>query len=225
MRTSRTGGPSRPPTMSTDAPRDDHADLEARLRPGPAAADPAWAAARRRFVAAASDAGLVELGYEDHETPLGLVRIGASAAGVVRVVLPAEDHEAALQDLADRVSPRILRTTTPVLAVARRELDEYFAGARRDFGVALDWTLTRAFRREVLRATAAIPYGETSSYRGVATAAGRPNAVRAAGSALATNPIPILVPCHRVLRSDGGLGQYRGGADAKARLLELERAA
>jgi O-6-methylguanine DNA methyltransferase len=107
---------------------------------------------------------------------------------------------------------------------ARHELDEYFAGRRQGFDVALDWTLTKAFRREVLRATAAIPYGETSSYRRVATAAGSPNAVRAAGSALANNPIPILVPCHRVLRTDGGLGQYRGGAAAKERLLALETA-
>jgi methylated-DNA-[protein]-cysteine S-methyltransferase len=191
----------------------------------PTGADPAWESARTRFVARAAAERLVDVGYEDHETPLGTVRIGATAQGIVRLLLPSEDHDAGLQELADRVSPRIVRGGTPAIATARHELDEYFAGHRRTFDVPLDWSLTRAFRREVLVATAAIPYGRTSSYRGVATAAGSPNAVRAAGSALATNPIPILVPCHRVLRSDGGLGQYRGGTEAKQRLLALESAA
>lgn len=211
--------------MVDEHPAQDTSDVEAALRRTGPAGDPGWRAVRDRLVARAGAERLVDVGYADHETPLGVVRIGATRLGVVRLVLPEEDAERELQDLADRVSPRIVRTSTPDLTTARRQLDEYFAGRRRRFDVPLDWALTRAFRREVLRATAEIPYGETASYRHVATVAGSPGAVRAAGSALATNPVPILVPCHRVLRSDGGLGQYRGGADAKARLLALERAA
>ncbi|MDO9407970.1 methylated-DNA--[protein]-cysteine S-methyltransferase [Patulibacter sp.] len=217
--------------MSTDAPDPAAAgtdgpsgvETELRLRPAPPAA--AFDAARARLVARAAVDGLVDVAYEDHETPLGVVRIGATRRGIVRLLLPAEDHDLGLQELADQVSPRIVRTSTPGLTTARRELDEYFAGDRRGFDVPVDWALTRAFRREVLRATAAIPYGGTSTYRGVATAAGSPGAVRAAGTALARNPVPILVPCHRVLRTDGGLGQYRGGVAAKERLLALEQAA
>jgi methylated-DNA-[protein]-cysteine S-methyltransferase len=122
------------------------------------------------------------------------------------------------------VSGRILGVSTPAITTTRRELDEYFDGRRRTFDVPLDWTLTRAFRREVLHATTLIPYGDTSSYRKVASAAGRPKAARAAGSALANNPLPILVPCHRVLRTDGTIGQYTGGIAAKTQLLTLEKA-
>jgi methylated-DNA-[protein]-cysteine S-methyltransferase len=129
-----------------------------------------------------------------------------------------------LEELAHRVSPRVLGAQRESLTRARRQLDEYFDGARRDFDVTLDWRLTAGFRRDVLRATARIPYGSTASYRDVAERAGRPRAVRAAGTALATNPLPILVPCHRVLRTGGELGGYRGGAEAKAQLLGLERA-
>lgn len=199
--------------------------LEAGLRSGPpavAAAPDAFAAARERFAARAAADGLVDLAYEDHESPLGVLRIAATQAGIVRVVLPAEDTGEALERLAGAVSARVLRVDTSALTDARRELDEYFDGRRRTFGVPLDWALTRAFRREVLRATAAIPYGATASYRQVATDAGSPNAVRAAGTALATNPLPILVPCHRVVKSDGGLGRYLGGVETKARLLALE---
>lgn len=184
----------------------------------------AFIAARARFAARAAAEGLVDLGYADHETPVGTLRIVATPAGVVRVVLPAEDPDAVLGRLADAVSARILRTATPALSLACRELDEYFAGDRRAFDVPLDWSLSRAFRREVLRATAAIPYGATASYRDVATDAGSPSAVRAAGTALASNPLPILVPCHRVVRSDGGLGRYLGGPATKERLLTLEGA-
>ena len=107
---------------------------------------------------------------------------------------------------------------------ARRQLDEYFAGVRHESDIDLDWVLARRFRREVLKATARIPYGQTSTYSAVASEAGSSRAVRAAGTALATNPLPILIPCHRVVRSDGALGAYRGGTIAKGQLLELERA-
>ncbi|WP_320672709.1 methylated-DNA--[protein]-cysteine S-methyltransferase [Patulibacter defluvii] len=194
----------------------------AALRRGTPADDDAFARARARFADRAGEAGLVDVAYEDHDSPLGRLRIGATERGVVRVGLPAEDHDALLEQLAREISPRVLRAGNPRLTAARHELDEYFAGRRRTFDVALDWRLTRAFRRQVLEATARIPYGATSSYRAVATAAGSPNAVRAAGTALATNPLPLLVPCHRVLRTDGALGQYRGGAAAKQQLLDLE---
>jgi methylated-DNA-[protein]-cysteine S-methyltransferase len=202
---------------------DDAPQIEELLRSAAPAVD-GWQRVRERFAARATADGLLDVAFEDHETPLGRVRLGATATGIVRVALPSEDAGAMLDELARKVSARVLRSVTPVLAEARRELDEYFDGDRRTFDVALDWTLSTAFRREVLRATAQIPYGATSSYRGVATLAGSPNAVRAAGTALATNPLPILVPCHRVLRTDGSLGRYRGGEAAKAQLLRLEQA-
>ncbi len=181
-----------------------------------------WDAIRGRLVARADAQGLIDVAVEEHDTPLGRVVLGATAEGVVRLGLPGEDPEEVMAELARLVSPRTLRASRGSLAQARGELDEYFAGRRTGFDVALDWRLTRGFRREVLRATAMIPYGGTASYRDVATRAGSPRAVRAAGTALATNPIPILVPCHRVLRSGGALGSYRGGVEAKARLLALE---
>jgi methylated-DNA-[protein]-cysteine S-methyltransferase len=208
--------------MSSNDSQED-AGLERLLRGGPDAGTSQWAAARARFVARALADGLVDVAYEDHDTPLGTVRINATRTGIVRLVLPAEDADAALDDLARKLSTRILRTSSPMVTLARQELDEYFDARRRTFDVPLDWALSKAFRREVLQVTAQIPYGQTSSYRKVATAAGSPNAVRAAGSALATNPLPILVPCHRVLRTDGRLGQYRGGQAAKTQLLSLER--
>ncbi len=208
--------------MSSSDSQED-AELQRLLRGGPDAGTPQWAATRARFVARAFADGLVDVAYEDHDTPLGTMRINATNTGIVRLVLPAEDADAALDDLARKLSTRILRTSSPMVTLARQELDEYFDARRRTFDVPLDWALSKAFRRAVLQVTAQIPYGQTSSYRKVATAAGSPDAVRAAGSALATNPLPILVPCHRVLRTDGSLGQYRGGQAAKTQLLSLER--
>jgi methylated-DNA-[protein]-cysteine S-methyltransferase len=149
--------------------------------------------------------------------------LGATLEGLVRVGLPTESEDDVLDELARLVSPRVLRSGRDSLTRARRELDEYFACRRKRFDVPLDWRLTRGFRRDVLRATAEIPYGRTLSYREVASNAGNPGAVRAAGTALALNPLPIIVPCHRVVPSTGGIGNYRGGADAKARLLSLEK--
>jgi methylated-DNA-[protein]-cysteine S-methyltransferase len=198
--------------------------LETLLRDVVPASDQEWAAARAGFAARAASEGLVDIAFEDHETPLGRMRISATDTGILRIILPAENAEEVLEELARKVSGRILGVSTTAITATRRELDEYFDGRRRTFDVPLDWTLTKAFRREVLHATTLIPYGETSSYRKVATAAGRPKAVRAAGSAVANNPLPILVPCHRVLRSDGALGQYLGGIAAKTQLLTLEKA-
>ena len=189
----------------------------------PAAAD--WERARRELAVRADAERLVDVAFERHDSPLGSILIGATIEGLVRVGLPAEDEDAVLDELARRISARVLRSPRDSVTRARRQLDEYFRGQRRAFDVELDWRLTAGFRREVLRATAQIPYGETASYRQVATRAGSPAAVRAAGTALATNPLPILVPCHRVLRSGGALGAYRGGPEAKAQLLSLEGAA
>jgi methylated-DNA-[protein]-cysteine S-methyltransferase len=201
-----------------------NASVELLLRCSAEAAVRDWGAVRARFAARALSHDLVDVAYEDHETPLGTMRVSATNRGIVRMILPAEDAEEALQDLARKVSARILRTGTPPITLTRRQLDEYFDGHRHRFNVPLDWMLAQAFRLKVFEATAQIPYGQTATYRQVASAAGSPNAVRAAGSALATNPLPVLVPCHRVLRSDGTIGQYRGGSAAKTQLLTLEQA-
>jgi methylated-DNA-[protein]-cysteine S-methyltransferase len=181
-----------------------------------------WERIRGALAARAEAEGLLDVAFERHETPIGPLVVAATGEGLVRVALPVEEEDAVLEQLARRVSPRLLRASRPAIGRARHQLDEYFEGERRTFDVPLDWRLAHGFRRDVLRATAQIPYGETASYRDVATRAGRPAAVRAAGTALATNPLPIVVPCHRVLRSGGALGNYLGGVEMKARLLELE---
>lgn len=199
-----------------------HDDLEVALtgRSDPPAAE--WQRMRDALAARAEAEQLVDVAFEVHDSPLGRLIIGATSEGLVRVGLPSEQEDDVLQQLSDRVSRRVLRAPRASLTQTRHQLDEYFEGTRRGFDIALDWQLAHGFRREVLRATAEIPYGRTSSYRDVATRAGSPGAVRAAGTALATNPLPIVVPCHRVLRTGGALGAYRGGAAAKAALLELE---
>lgn len=183
-----------------------------------------WARVRDKLLAEAEAEGLIDVAVERHDSPLGPVLLGATGAGLARVGLPSEAEDAVLEELAARVSGRVLRAPRESLTAVRRELDEYFDGERRSFDVRLDWRLTAGFRRDVLHATARIPYGRTASYRDVATEAGSPAAVRAAGTALATNPLPIVVPCHRVLRSGGELGSYRGGVVAKQALLTLEGA-
>jgi methylated-DNA-[protein]-cysteine S-methyltransferase len=179
---------------------------------------------RARLASAAADDGLLDVAYAATDTPFGRLLVAATPVGLVRVAFASEPPEAVLAELAARISPRLLEAPGQLDAV-RRELDEYFAGRRLQFELPLDWSLTRGFRRAVLGATALIPYGRTETYRTVAAAAGNPAAVRAAGSALAANPIPIVVPCHRVLRTDGGRGGYRGGLELKEALLRLEGAA
>ncbi len=205
--------------------RDREHDLEQLTASLRGAADPApaeWERIRHELTTRATAQGLVDVAFERHDSPLGPLLIAATTDGLVRLGLPSEDEDEILDELARRISARVLLTPRESLTRARRQLDEYFDGGRREFDVALDWRLTTGFRREVLRATAQIPYGRTASYAQVATRAGRPKAARAAGTALATNPLPILVPCHRVLRTGGALGDYRGGTQAKARLLSLE---
>lgn len=180
-----------------------------------------WAPMRARLAERAAANGLLDVAFAPVDSPIGTLIVASTAAGIVRLAFENEARDAVLGELAARVSPRVLEAPAR-LDAARRELDEYFGGRRTRFELPLDWTLTTGFRRQVLTATARIPFGQTGTYRSVATAAGSPRAVRAAGTALATNPIPILVPCHRVLRSDGTLGGYRGGSDRKDLLLRLE---
>ena len=177
-----------------------------------------------RLVSAADATGEVDVGYRVVDAPVGPLLLAATPAGLVRVAFASEGEEAVLQELADQVSPRVLELPGRLDETAR-ELDEYFGGRRRRFDVPLDWQLSRGFRRDVLTHLAVdVRYGHTTSYAGLATLAGSPRAVRAVGTACTTNPIPVVVPCHRVVRSDGSMGHYRGGEAAKHALLELEGA-
>jgi methylated-DNA-[protein]-cysteine S-methyltransferase len=178
---------------------------------------------RDRLAERAAAAGLLDVAYRTIDTPVGSLLLAATPDGLVRVAFASEDHDAVLGALADRVSPRVLHAPRQLDAAAR-ELAEYFDGARQRFDLPLDMRLASGFRREVLSALPDIGYGHTASYTTVAAAAGRPRAVRAAASACATNPLPIVVPCHRVIRSDGTPGRYRGGPAAKQLLLRLEAA-
>ena len=182
------------------------------------------AALHRGLADAADDAGLLDVAYTIVDSPVGRLLLAATDRGLVRVAYEREDHDRVLDALAAKVSARVLRAPHR-LAPAARELEEYFAGRRRRFDLPLDFTLSSGFRREVQRRLPHIGYGRTWSYREVAEAVGNPNAVRAVGTACATNPLPVVVPCHRVRRADGGLGGYVGGVEAKTTLLHLEGAA
>ena len=182
------------------------------------------AAASQRFAARAVDAGLVDVAYTVVDTPVGSLLTAATERGVVTIAFGAEERaEQVLAGLAARVSPRVLEAPAR-LDPLRRQLEEYFEGSRREFDLPLDWSLIGPFARRIRRRTAAIPYGEMSVYAQVAAEAGSPRASRAAGNALARNPIPIVIPCHRVLRTGGALGGYGGGLDRKRLLLQLEGA-
>jgi methylated-DNA-[protein]-cysteine S-methyltransferase len=166
--------------------------------------------------------GLVDVAYASVDSPLGPLVLAATPRGLVRVAYV--DHSSSdevLEDLSVRVSPRVLEAPAR-LDLVRRELDEYFAGDRRQFDLPIDWSQLAGFTRKVLRATARIGFGDTGTYRSVATGAGSPRAVRAAGNALGANPMPVIVPCHRVLRTGGALGGYTGGIERKEFLLRLE---
>jgi len=179
--------------------------------------------ARERFVLRAEAEGLIDVAAERHDTPLGRITLAATTIGVVRVGLPNEYADAVLDDLADRISPRTLRAPRASITTARLQIDEYFAGLRMAFEVPIDWRLASGFRLDVLRAARCIGYGATASYREVAADAGRPRAIRPTATALANNPLPILVPCHRVIQAGGRPGHYPGGRDAKKFLLDLEQ--
>ena len=192
-------------------------DIEATLRKtaarlgGPV---PAPALAER-----AAAEGLLDVAYATVDSPLGPLVIASTPRGLVRVAYT--EHEQVLEDMAARLSPRMLEAPGR-LDAERRELAEYFEGRRTEFGLPIDWSLTRGFTTKVLQATARVGFGHTTSYASVAAEAGSPRAVRAAGNSLGSNPMPIVVPCHRVLRTGGALGGYTGGTEKKEFLLRLE---
>ena len=168
--------------------------------------------------------GLLDVAYASVDSPLGPLVVAATPRGLVRVSYSEfRGEDEVLEELARRVSPRVLEAPARLDPV-RRELDDYFEGRREDFDLPIDWSYLAGFTREVLRATAKIPFGGVSTYAGVAEAAGSPRAVRAAGNALGSNPMPVVVPCHRVLRTGGSLGGYTGGLERKEFLLRLEGA-
>jgi methylated-DNA-[protein]-cysteine S-methyltransferase len=210
-------------TQATD--RLGEANLERELRRGSPEAESTSgsATAAARLTRRIADQGLADVSYGHADSPLGRLHLAATRRGLVRVGFPEEDEDAMLESLARRVSPRIVEGGR-ALDEVRRELEEYFAGRRRGFDLALDWRLVGPFGRRVLRVTSEIPYGGVLSYAEVAADAGSPRGFRAAGNALGSNPIPIVIPCHRVLRSGGSLGGYGGGLERKRFLLELEGA-
>ena len=174
-----------------------------------------------RLAASAEPSGLLDVAYRTVDTPVGVLLLAATPAGLVRVAYDIEGHDIVLTRLAESLSPRILHAPARLDAVAR-QIDEYFAKRRTSFDVTVDLSLTRGFGRSVVEALRRIDYGRRLSYAEVATAVGSPRAVRAVGSACARNPLPVVIPCHRVVRSDGTSGQYVGGPRAKTALLELE---
>lgn len=189
----------------------------------PSAAFDADGELRRRLATLAERKGVLDLAYRTVDSPFGPLLLAATPKGLVRVAFGREDHDAVLSSLASDVSPRMLRTPRR-LDEASRQLEEYFARKRRTFTVPIDLQLAHGFRRSVLLHLRDIPYGKTESYTAVARAAGNPSAVRAAASACSHNPVPLVVPCHRVVRSDGTPGEYRGGPEAKRVLLAMEAA-
>jgi methylated-DNA-[protein]-cysteine S-methyltransferase len=209
--------------MNQDIGKTNEVDLERLLRDAAEVNSGGGEALGERFIRRAEEEGLLDVAYTEFDSPVGRLLLAATPRGLVRITFPIETPETVLEQLAESVSPRILESPAKLDEV-RRELDRYFEGELHDFDVPLDWQLTRGFYRKVLRATARIPYGQTRSYSEMAKRAGSPRAVRATGTALGSNPLPIVVPCHRVLRSGGALGGYGGGLDVKQALLELEGA-
>ena len=176
-----------------------------------------------RLAVAAERERVLDIAYHVIDTPVGELLLAATDQGLVRVAYAREGHDSVLAKLAETLSPRILNTPRRLEQVIR-QFEEYFAGRRTAFEVPLDFRLSRGFRRSVLTHLAEIGYGHTESYAQVAAATGSPKAVRAVGTACATNPLPVVVPCHRVVRSDGSFGGYVGGTEAKHALLTLEAA-
>jgi methylated-DNA-[protein]-cysteine S-methyltransferase len=194
--------------------------IEQRLKKAGRALGAVGAEAKERFMHAATE--LVDVAYSEIESPLGTWLAAMTERGLVRIAFnPEEEH--VLDELAERISPRVLKMPARFDDL-RREFDEYFEGKRTEFDIDLDWQLVQGFNRRVLEATARIPYGRMSTYKTMATEAGSPRAARAAGNALHNNPIPLVVPCHRVIGSGGSLVGYGGGLPMKEFLLKLEGA-
>jgi methylated-DNA-[protein]-cysteine S-methyltransferase len=180
------------------------------------------AAATERLAERAAAEGLLDVAYAPVDSPLGPLLVAATPRGLARVAyLESWSSDQVLEDLAERVSPRVMEAPER-LDEQRRELEDYFTGRRTEFEVPIDWSVLRGFTRKVLRETARIHFGEVRTYADVAAGAGSPRAVRAAGNALGANPMPIVVPCHRVIRTGGALGGYTGGLERKEFLLRLE---
>ena len=196
-------------------------DLEKRLRDAAPAVDTAEAA--RGLIDRVEREGLLDVAYATLDSPFGELVVAETSKGVVKISFGQESPEEVVEELAWTVSPRILESRRRLDPV-RRELDQYFEGQLDRFTVPLDWQLIHGFQTRVLRATASIPYGETRSYGEVAAEAGNRRAFRAAGTALGRNPLPLIVPCHRVLRAGGVIGNYGGGPEMKEALLKLEGA-
>jgi methylated-DNA-[protein]-cysteine S-methyltransferase len=186
-------------------------------------ADDALPRLHQRLERDANTAGVLDVAYRTIDTPVGALLLAATTAGLVRVAYDVEGHDAVLAGLADRISPRVLRAPAR-LDTAARQIDEYFAKRRTVFEVPVDLRLAEGFRRNVIEHLREIGYGRCESYATVAAAIGNPRAVRAVGTACAHNPLPVVIPCHRVVRSDGSTGLYVGGPLAKSTLLELEAA-
>ncbi len=185
--------------------------------------DDALARLHARLAVAAREQDLLDVAYRTVDSPVGPLLLAATARGLVRVAFAREGYDRALAELSDRISPRVLEAPAR-LDLAARELDEYFAHRRRTFDLPLDLQLASGYRREVLEQLRHVAYGTTTSYAGLAAATRSPRAVRAVGTACATNPLPLVVPCHRVVKSDGSIGNYGGGVEAKRVLLALEAA-
>ena len=202
--------------------------LEGLLRAAPSSGDLDRAAAG--VLARADREGLIDVAYAGVDSPFGRLLLARTDRGVVKLALPSHrgseiSEDEVLEELAVKVSPRVLEVPSR-LDEERRELDEYFEGRRDRFDVPVDWRLTHpGFRSRALRAVSRIPYGRTRTYAEIARAAGNERAFRAAGTACGSNPVPLLVPCHRVVQSGGGIGNYGGGPEMKRALLELEGAA
>ena len=175
----------------------------------------------QRLAARADEEGLLDVAYAQVDSPFGPLTVAGTERGLVRVSYPEHPLDEVLERLAEEVSPRVLEAPQRLDPI-RRQLDEYFEGRLHDFTAPIDWSVTRGFFRRVLEATARIAYGEVRTYGEVAASAGSPRAVRAAGNGLGSNPMPVVVPCHRVVRTGGGLGGYTGGLHRKEFLLGLE---
>lgn len=202
--------------MTVDEPHEDYADLVGRP-----VTERELLSVHAKLVERAERQGLVDIAYRTLDTPIGTVLLASTATGLVRIAFEREGLDEVLGALADKVSPRVLRAPRRLDAAAR-QLEEYFDRRRSNFELALDLRLSAGFRRSVLAYLPRIAYGTTASYQQVAAAVDNPRAMRAVGSACATNPLPIVIPCHRVVRSGGQLGAYLGGPEVKLQLIDLE---
>ena len=177
--------------------------------------------AAERFAERAAEKGLVDVAYALVDSPVGKLLAARTKRGLVELSYGGEQPDPLLAELSEKLSPRVLEAPGRLDDV-RRQLDEYFEGRRTDFELPIDWSLSRGFTQRILQATAKVPFGELATYRDMATRAGNERAVRAAGNALGSNHMPIVVPCHRIVRTGGALGGYTGGLERKEYLLRLE---